>query len=190
VTIRIVQEGAESLVEYARIPISFEVREIVEPVRTPDASGFSLRSRILDVPWIKDYDEDGGPVAWLSRFDLSDWAFFAAHIDGERVGGAAAVFAAIDVEVLAGQSDVALLWDIRVRPDARGLGVGAALLARVERWSAGRGARWLEVETQNINAPACRFYAQAGFQLRAVNPAAYPALPDEVQLLWCKPLSP
>jgi hypothetical protein len=46
----------------------------------------------------------------------------------------------------------------------------------------------LKVETQNTNAPACRFYARHGFELRVVNRAAYPTLPDEIQLFWYKDL--
>ena len=47
----------------------------------------------------------------------------------------------------------------------------------------------MEVETQNINVSACRFYARQGCVLSAVNRFAYPELPDEVQLIWRKDLS-
>jgi hypothetical protein len=46
----------------------------------------------------------------------------------------------------------------------------------------------MKIETQNINVPACRFYAKHGFILGAVNRFAYPELPDEVELIWCKEL--
>ena len=184
VTIDVVQDDVASLREYATVSIAFEVREIVDATRAADTGRFSLRCRRVDRPWLKDYDADGGPLAWPSRFDLSYWAIFAARTDGVRVGGAAVVFAAPDAEMLRGQHDVGLLWDLRVRPEARGRGVGTALVRAAERWCAEHGARWLEVETQNINAPACRFYERLGFELRAVNPGAYPTLPDEVQLLW------
>jgi GNAT superfamily N-acetyltransferase len=185
-TIDVVQETAAALHEYACVPITFEVREIVEPTRTSGTGPFSLRRRVVEAPWTKDYDVDGGPLAWPSRFDLSRWGFFAARVEGTRVGAAAVAFGAVDLEMLKEQSDVALLWDIRVHPNARGRGVGAALLAAAERWSVAQGARRLEVETQNINAAACRFYQRQGFELRRVNPGAYPMLPDEVQLLWYK----
>ena len=90
--------------------------------------------------------------------------------------------------MLAERPDVALLWDIRVTPDARGLGIGSALVAHVEAWADAHGATWLEVETQAINGPACRFYARHGFVLEAVNRGAYAELPDETQLLWYKRL--
>ena len=40
------------------------------------------------------------------------------------------------------------------------------------------------METQDINALACRLYAALGCELRDVNPDAYLELPDETQLLW------
>jgi len=46
------------------------------------------------------------------------------------------------------------------------------------------------VETQNINVPACRFYARQAFVLGAVNRGAYPDLPHDVQLLWYKERPP
>jgi hypothetical protein len=46
----------------------------------------------------------------------------------------------------------------------------------------------LKAETQNINVPACRLYAKHGFVLGVINRYAYAALPDEVELIWCKEL--
>jgi ribosomal protein S18 acetylase RimI-like enzyme len=47
-----------------------------------------------------------------------------------------------------------------------------------------KGCVRLEVETQNVNVPACRFYAQLGCELGAIRRHAYAELPDEVQLVW------
>lgn len=181
------EEIERTLGRYASVPIAFTVREVADVAKVPSASGhFVLRPRILQQPWVKDYDDDGGPETWGSRFDLSSWQFFAARAAGERVGGAVVVFRAPDVDMLRGRDDVALLWDIRVAPAMRGQGVGAALVAAVQSWSAAHGAEWLEVETQTVNVPACRFYERMGFVLREAHPNAYPSLPDEVQLLWYK----
>lgn len=92
------------------------------------------------------------------------------------------------LEMLEGRDDLALLWDMRVAPGARHLGIGSALLAAGEAWARERGARELKVETHDTNVPACRFYASRGFTLRAVLRDAYPELRDEVQLLWYKAL--
>jgi GNAT superfamily N-acetyltransferase len=89
--------------------------------------------------------------------------------------------------MLEGRRDLSVLWDIRVAPDARGRGVGSALFERVEAWALAQRCRQLRVETQNINVPACGFYARHGCELRAAHPA-YPDLPNEIQLLWYKDL--
>ena len=186
--VNVVQESQSDLVGYAAVPISFGVREVMRVIAEP-AGGFRLEAAPVVSPWTKDYDAlDDGPRAWPERFDVSRWAFFAARIGGERVGAAAVIHGAPDIDMLRGRDDVALLWDIRVVPTARGRGVGGAILNAVEAWARTRGAHSLEVETQDINAPACRFYARHGFELFAVDPDAYPGLPNETQLLWQKPL--
>jgi len=93
-----------------------------------------------------------------------------------------------EFDLLEDRDDLALLWDLRVAPQFRRRGVASALLAAAEQWACARACRVLKVETQNINAPACRFYAACGFALRHVNTSAYEGLPDEIQLLWCKQL--
>jgi len=188
--VNVVQESQPDLAEYASVSIAFEVREIMDVIHVSSASrGFGLTPRPATVPYVKDYDAiDGGPRGWPARFNLSHWAFFAARVNGKRVGGAAVVLRAPDVEMVRDRPDVAVLWDIRVAPDARRNGTGTTLLEAAEAWAAAHEARWLEAETQDINAPACRFYERNGFVLRASNPRAYPDLPDETQLLWYKQL--
>ena len=184
------QESPASLADYASVSIAFEVRRVVDVTSSDeDPTRFVLAERAVE-PWLKDYDaHGGGPLDWPSQFDVSAWGFFLARAGGRPVGAAACVFRAPDVTTLRGQDDVALVWDIRVAPEARGRGIGRLLIDAVERWAIDRGARWLEVETQDINVPACRFYERHGFGLRHVNPGAYPELPAETQLLWYKPLT-
>ena len=190
VSIEVTEESAATLADYARISIAFEVRNILD-VEVPGGGlrGLVLSERALAVPYVKDYDAaDGGPERWPSRFDLTRWGLFTACSEGRRVGGAAVAFGTDGVEMLEGRGDLAVLWDLRVTPEARGRGVGAALFATASSWSAARGCRQLKVETQNVNVPACRFYARMGCVLGGIHRFAYPGLPDEVQLLWYKTL--
>ncbi len=62
------------------------------------------------------------------------------------------------------------------------------LFRAAEAWARRRECRTLEVETQNINVPACRFYVRMGCELCAVHRHAYSILPEETQLLWAKQL--
>ncbi|MBA2627295.1 MAG: GNAT family N-acetyltransferase [Gemmatimonadales bacterium] len=107
-----------------------------------------------------------------------------------RAGGAVIAHDTAGVHLLEGRRELAVLWDLRVTPDARRSGVGAALFAEAGRWARERHCTHLKVETQNVNVPACRFYAAQGCTLGVINRFAYPALAEEVQLLWYRQLAP
>jgi GNAT superfamily N-acetyltransferase len=184
-----VSEEAANLEDYARIRMSFEVLRVLDvTVLDNGFGGFVMSERKLEVPYLKDYDAIESPLLWPRSFDISHWGFFAAHSNGERVGGAAVAFNTPGLTMLEGRSDIAVLWDIRVARGARGQGVGTALFRAAEKWALAKHCRCLKVETQNINVPACRFYAKQGFVLGAIHRFAYPDLPDETQLLWYKDL--
>ena len=190
--IEVREDSAAGLAECARISIAFEVREIFDVASSDGSPGrFILTKRRLDAPYVKDYDaiEAESPAHWAERFDVSNWEFLAAYSEGRLVGGAAVALDTAGIEMLEGRTDLAVLWDIRVAPEARGRGVGASLFRAAEARAAARGCLRLKIETQNINVPACRFYARQGCELRAANRFAYPEFPDEIQLLWYKPLA-
>lgn len=182
-----------ALAEYATIPIAFEVKSVFDVlVRETAQKEFELIERQVGIPYIKDYDAIAGehPIDWTKRFDLSNWGFFSASMDGRNVGGAAVAFNTSGVELLKARANIAaLLWDIRVVPDGRGKGIGSALFNAASEWAQARGCRELWIETQNTNVPACNFYQRQGCVLVAVNTSAYPELPEETQLLWKKSLS-
>jgi GNAT superfamily N-acetyltransferase len=184
------EEPLDALAEHAKIPIAFEVDRVLD-VDALDA-GRELVERSLAEPWLKDYDALAGnrPTDWARRFDVSRWGLLSAWTLGRHAGGAVIAFATPGLHRLEGREDLAVLWDLRVSPELRGRGVGSALFAAAEGWARARGCRELEVETQHVNVPACRFYARQGCTLRAVRRLAYPELPGEVQLLWRKDLRP
>ena len=184
------EEPLSALEEHARIPIVFKVdRLLVMSVENAGMGGFILSERKLDVPYIKDYDTiDGGPAAWTKRFDVSNWGLISAHSRGQRVGGAVIAVNTPGVDMLEGCADLAVLWDIRVKPDLRGHGIGSELFRAAEEWAAARNCRELKVETQNINVAACKFYERQGCVLGAIHRFAYRNCPDEIQMLWYKNL--
>jgi GNAT superfamily N-acetyltransferase len=189
-TIDVSGVSEDVLVEYARIPIAFEVRAIFEVAVDHRHNGFVLSERSVGTAYVKDYDAQAeSPTQWPARFDTSRWGLMIARIGGRCVGGAAVAYDAPELDMLEGRSDLAVLWDIRVLPQHRRRGVGAVLFGAAEAWARARNCRQLKVETQNVNVAACRFYAQRGCALRAVRPDAYPECPDEVQLLWYKDLA-
>ena len=188
----ITEEPTSALAEYARIPIAFDVREVFDVIADRSGlGGLLLRAKRLDVPYRKDYDDDplSHPSRWAEAFDVTSWGVLVARQDGRPVGGAVIAWDSPGLDMLDGRRDLAMLWDLRVAPGARRTGVGSALFRAAEAWSVARGVRTLKVETQNINVPACRFYAGQGCTLGAIDRFAYPALPHETQLLWYKELA-
>ena len=190
-TIEIKEQDLTNVSNYARIPIAFKVSSVLDVTESRESPGkFILNERPISDPFVKDYDAIEGerPVDWARRFDVASWRMFTAHIDDRQIGGAVVAVRTRDLKMLAGRDDLAVIWDIRVSPETRGLGVGTALFRAAENWALGQGCGYLRVETQNINVAACKFYAAQGCVLIVVNRNAYPELPDETQLLWEKVL--
>ena len=190
-TVSIVEESVEALSEHGSVPIRFQVgsRLRVEPIRDT-LGGWTLTEEAVNPTCWKDYDADEGegPSRWLRRWDTSNWGVFAVLEADARVGGAVVAWRTPAIDMLEGREELAPLWDIRVAPERRREGIGSLLFERAVDWARKKGCRWLKIETQNINVPACRFYARHGCELRAIHRDAYPELPDEAQLLWYKTL--
>ncbi|MDQ7835629.1 MAG: GNAT family N-acetyltransferase [Humidesulfovibrio sp.] len=56
-----------------------------------------------------------------------------------------------------------LVEDVVVRPESRGLGIGRALLTRIEAWGTRLGATRLQLLADRDNAPSHDFYRACGF---------------------------
>ena len=182
--------GVEGLSEYAQIPIAFEVRSMLKAVLVDGGlGGIRLREEVVAEPYLKDYDdaEEGFPEDWPRQFDVSTWGIMLARKGGRCMGGAVVAHNTSGVDMLEGRGDLAVLWDIRVRREARRQGIGVQLFQHAAGWARKRGCRQLKVETQNVNVPACRFYARQGCRLGAIHRFGYAGhvrVEHEVMLLW------
>jgi ribosomal-protein-alanine N-acetyltransferase len=80
------------------------------------------------------------------------------------------------------------ILNFAVRRDARGKGVGAALLAAAFRWGKGLGAEQAFLEVRDSNLLALHFYERHGFSVTGRRPRYY-AAPVEDALVLKAPLS-
>jgi GNAT superfamily N-acetyltransferase len=180
---------AKSLTQYSTVPIRFEVKSQLS-LELPNGGlgGIVFHEEDVIPPYTKDYDEagDGAPILWLERFDTTNWILFLALEQGNPVGGAAVAFDTPEIRMLRDREDISVLWDIRVHPAHRRSGIGVALLGEAAKRSKERNCRYLQAETQNVNVPACRFYARQGCLLGDVVRFAYraPHLAHEVMIVW------
>jgi GNAT superfamily N-acetyltransferase len=182
-------ELVSALPEYEKVPIAFRVLSHLDIVPIENGLGGLRFVEKAVTPYTRDYDANEGerPTQWPTRFEMSHWGIVSAFSGGHRVGGAAVAWKTPEIYWIDNRQDLACLWDLRVHPDYRRKGVGHLLFQHALTWARERQCKQLIVETQNINVPACRFYARQGCELRAVNRFAYPGL-DEIQLLWYRDL--
>ncbi len=189
-SVEIREVGAAELPLFGDISIAFEVSRALRVQLVEDGlGGIVLREEKVERPYVKDYDsyEDEGPTRWPQMFDVSKWGIFLAFDGSRHVGGATVAFDTAAVNMLKGRKDLAVLWDIRVRPEMRRRGIGSALFRHALAWSRERGCKLFKVETQNINVAACRFYQKQGCKLGAINRYGYlgcPEIAHETMLLW------
>jgi GNAT superfamily N-acetyltransferase len=186
----IIEINPDQIQLYAEIPAAFKVESIYQAeLINGGIGGIKLKEVKLRKPYIKDYDayEDGGPARWLRRFDVSNWGFFLARDEDKIAGGATIAYNSPGVHMLAGRTDLAVLWDIRVYPDYRKKGIGAQIFNQAADWARQRKCNQLKIETQNVNVPACKFYKKLGCYLGEINRYAYanyPEVADEIMLIW------
>ena len=176
----------DRLAEYASVPSAFEVKSVLKVSLVDGGLGGILLQEVPVKPHTKDYDSyDELPTDWPGKFDVTNWGFFLARISDTPVGAAAVAFLTTGVFMLEAREDLSVLWDIRVRPEARGVGI--PLFRYAAEWSRARGCTQMKIETQNVNVPACRFYQQMGARLGEIHChgyAAVPAVANEVMLNW------
>lgn len=185
--VKIIEETPDVLRDYEKISIAFSVETFfrVELIEN-GLGGVKLIEEKVSNPFIKDYDaiEDNEISLTGERFDLSNWGILSAFDDGKRIGGAIVAWKTPEVLMLENRKDLACLWDLRVAPGYRGKGIGKLLFDKSIEWARRRNCVLFKVETQNINVPACRFYAHQKCEIGAVNRFAYPESINETQLIW------
>lgn len=127
-------------------------------------------------PYVKRYGPaDDDPQPYIGRPDRAAWL---ATVDGRTAG---------QILVREHWNRFALIWDIAVDPPCRRRGIGRRLIEQATGWARERGLPGVMLETQNINAAACRLYERCGFVLggfdgylyRGVTPGTH-----EIALFW------
>ena len=93
--------------------------------------------------------------------DVEHLAGVVARIDGPATGVAIGVDA---VGLVAVHGDLAAVFSVGVRPDARRRGLATRVMAAADSWSAARGARSLFLQVLGTNSPAVALYEGLGFR--------------------------
>ena len=127
-----------------------------------------------DLAWLDELARDESVAASLSTTAAEGLADSIAAGDlwiaetppGRRVG-------AVRVATVNRRSRIASIETLMIHPDARGHGLGAAVLRAVAREAFARGLHRLEGEVYGFNEPALRTFDAAGFTREGVRRRAY-----------------
>ena len=112
----------------------------------PDAFGETLAHALTE-----------DDASWRRRVKRPDGQAFVAVADDGRFVGMASGGSAPD------HPEFAAVYGMWVAPEARGHGVGAALLRAVEGWARETGYSHIGLGVTTTNASAIRLYATAGY---------------------------
>lgn len=179
--IRYEEIDVNKLEEYGNIPFGYTTNKKYEIKRIDNGKG-GIKLELVDVPtFTKDF---GNNVShWKELFDMSNWKFFVAYDEDKMIGGSIVATKTKNCNMLEGRDDLAVLWDIRVSEEYKGMGIGTKLFCMAKEYAKSNGFRELKIECQNTNPAAVNFYYKQGAMLGAINMYAYKDYPDEVQLL-------
>lgn len=171
--IRIERRGIEVLPDYEQISIAFEVETRLS------LPALKIGRFVEDSvePFVKDYDlsEVDRPTALPDRLGADRLLIWVAFHEDDLVGGAI-LYLPTD--------DQAMLIDIRVEACFRRGGIGRQIIGAVRDGAAQRQIPSIEIETQDTNVAACRFYSKLGATLIWMEPNGYPGFSDEAKLIW------
>lgn len=156
----------------ARLDVSLAT-DVVYAVERRGPLAFALTERRVDPPLVKRYAVDWDALAATPHVTV-------AELEGAVVGVAAVTWQAWNRR--------AELSHLYVDAAARGRGVGAGLLRAAESAARALGARCLWVETQQVNAPAIRFYLREGFTCCGLDAALYED-EREVAVFFTRPMT-
>lgn len=135
--------------------------------------------------YIKNYDKEENIKNLPNEFNISNWGIIMAYLEAEAVGGAILAYDTKGVNMLDNRNDLSVLWDIRISDKFKNRGIGTKLFQEAVVWSKKRNCIQMKIETQNINANACKFYAKNGAVLGKIDEYAYYNECDfETQLIW------
>lgn len=176
--------------KYATISSAFLAKsELRVELINNGLGGFKLIEEPV-VPYLK-YDDDNEAeviINWPKEYVARDWGIFMAFNEKQPMGGSM-----VAIDIPAGMttpfedSGIAILWDLRVSSESRNSGIGSMLFKYASDWARQKGCKQLKIETQNVNVPACRFYAKQGCVLGGIHRYGYAGCADvahESMLLW------
>ncbi len=181
---KILELNTENLNKYQEISIAFTSDTVLDFEAIDNGlGGFKVIERKVE-PFKKDYDDDGDVSSSIINFDLSNWKMIAIEEDNKFIAGAIIAFNTKGINLLRGRDDLFVVWDIRINENYRYQGLGTKIFDYIKKIAKENGVNEIQIETQNNNVNACRFYKNQGASIIKIDKQAYSDYKDETQIIW------
>ena len=115
---------------YSTISIAFWIQKTlkIDPSKN-GLQGIPFQESSTDYSVCKNYDQlpQNSPLDWEKVFDTKKWHIVLTYIEEKPVAGGIIIHNSPEIQMLGLRKDLAVLWDIRVNEEYRGMGIGRAL---------------------------------------------------------------
>lgn len=143
------------------------------------ANTFEFIVREKNQPYTKIWETNSEDIAELNTIIEQGHSFGAFH-DDELVGWIICEFREWNNSLF--------IENLLISEKFRGLNIGRLLLKNINKIARELKCRIVELETQNTNFPAVRFYQKAGFTITGINTKLYNDSPEVALFMSYEPL--
>ncbi|EJL73595.1 GNAT family N-acetyltransferase [Chryseobacterium populi] len=135
---------------------------VVSAIETADSFEFKLREK--NQKYTKNWETNSDDITELNEI-IEQGHSFGAFDNGELIGWIICDFREWNNSLF--------IENMLISEEFRGQNIGKLLIKSISREARDLGCRLVELETQNTNYPAIRFYQSAGFNITGINTKLY-----------------
>jgi ribosomal protein S18 acetylase RimI-like enzyme len=125
---------------------------------------FNLELTVLEIPFIKHWTTKEADIIYYNQI-IKDGHSYAA-LEGDNLVG-------LIICQERKWNNTLYIEHLMIAEGERGKGTGSLLMKKIIEYSSGKNYRLIELETQNTNVPAIKFYEKQGFKITGLNLMLY-----------------
>lgn len=166
------------LENYNKIEMLKQVNQVRKYSNLNDYTLINVEDRILD------FARDESMDLWRTIMNHDSCAIFVIEERDSWVAGCVVVTNSPEVNMLRGNMENSVLWDIRVDSSSQRKGYGQILFSEAVKYSKEMSCKRMIIETQNNNSKAISFYEKQDAKLYEINLNHYEDCENEDQLIF------
>ncbi|HAF98773.1 MAG TPA: GNAT family N-acetyltransferase [Paenibacillus lactis] len=154
----------EEQTELGECGYSSNAKYKVTKIENEERTTIDIQLVELEAPYHKEYTDSEDDLELYSKIVPMGYSL-GAYIGTRLIG----VVIAEEIK----WNNTVLIWHFQVSEDCRRMHVGKQLMDELVRLAEGNGIRAINLETQNTNVNAIRFYRKCGFEIEGIDLSHY-----------------